>query len=104
MPPRRLRPLPRTTVADLVSDLREEVVDLADEMPSLPAHESFGGQAAQTLEEFEVALTQIAEGAPDPQAIVRAALALTEPLKPIGDDAPLDPDAVIRAMLRPRPV
>lgn len=89
--------LPRMTVAEIVEDLRDEAVDLAPDLKDIPAHETVYGQAAQTLEEFEAALTRIAEGAGEPQSIATEALSLSSPLRPIGDA-----EDTLRRLLKPR--
>ncbi len=93
--------LPRFTVSEMVEALRESAEDLAEDLVGIPAQDTTEGQAAQTLGEFETALTRIADGEPDPQAIARDALALNAPLAPIGDAAD-DADDVIRKLLKPR--
>lgn len=87
----------RRSVAELVEELREDAEDLAQDLKGIPAQETVSGEAAQVLEEYGAALTQIAAGANDPKAIATEALALAKPLMPIGD-AP-DP---LRALLKPR--
>lgn len=89
--------LPRFTVSELTEALRESADDMADDLIGIPAQDTTEGQAAQALEEFEAALTRIADGEPDPQSIARDALALTDPLKPIGNA-----DDTIRNLLKPR--
>ncbi|WP_449411092.1 hypothetical protein [Methylobacterium komagatae] len=87
----------RFTVAEMVADLRESAEDLAEDLIGIPPQDTNEGQAAQTLEEFEAALTWIAGGVPDPQAIARDALSLSASLKPIGDA-----DDTIRKLLKPK--
>ncbi len=59
--------LPRFTVAEMAEDLREDAVNVAEDLIGIPPQDTTVGQAAQTLEEFEAALTWIAVGVPDPQ-------------------------------------
>lgn len=87
----------RRSVAELVGELREDAEDLAQDLKGIPAQETVSGEAAQVLEEYGDALSQIAAGADDPKAIAIEALALAKPLLPIGD-AP-DP---LRILLKPR--
>lgn len=81
----------------MVEDMRDDAEDLATDLESIPPEETAPGQAAQTLEEFGEALARIRDGAPDPQEVARLALALTKPLKPIGDA-----DDTIHKLLKPR--
>lgn len=81
----------------MVEDMRDDAEDLASDLDGIPAEETAAGQAAQTLEEFSEALTRIRNGAPDPQEVARLALALSEPLRPIGDT-----DDTVRKLLKPR--
>lgn len=81
----------------MVEDMRDDAEDLATDLESIPPEETAPGQAAQTLEEFGEALARIRDGAPDPQEVARLALALTKPLKPIGDAAD-----TVRKFLKPR--
>jgi len=90
--------LPRFTVAEMAEALRDSAEDLAEDLIGIPPQDTTEGQAAQTLEEFEAALTWIASGVPDPQGIARDALSLIDPLKPIGGA-----DDTIRKLLKPRP-
>lgn len=87
----------RRSVNELVGELRDEASDLAPDLEGISAHETVYGEAAQTLDEFGAALTQIATGVPDPQAVAIEALSLAKPLLPIGDE----PDQ-LRALLNPR--
>ncbi len=89
--------LPRFTVTEMAEDLREDAVNVAEDLIGIPPQDTTVGQAAQTLEEFEAALTRIVDGEPDPQGIARDALSLSTPLKPIGDA-----DDTIRKLLKPR--
>lgn len=81
----------------MVEDMREDAADLAGDLNGIQAEETAPGQAAQTLEEFGEALARIRDGVPNPQEIARLALALSEPLKPIGDA-----DDTVRKLLKPR--
>lgn len=72
-------------------------MDLAPDLNGIPAQETSYGEAAQTLEEFEDALTQIAAGAENPQAVAAEALTLAKPLLPIGEQ-----DDPLRDLLKPR--
>lgn len=85
------------SLADMVGDMRDDAEDLATDLESIPPEETASGQAAQTLEEFGEALARIRDGAPDPQEVARIALALSKPLKPIGDAA-----NTVRKLLKPR--
>lgn len=87
----------RTPVVDLISDLRDEAEDIAPDLQDGVAHQTTYGEAAQTLEEFSEALTQIADGGDSPRAIAADALSLAKPLKPIGEAAD-----TIRNLLKPR--
>lgn len=89
----------RRTVDELVEELRDEAIDLAPDLKGIAAQETTYGEAAQTLEEFEAALSQIADGAGDPKAVAAEALSLAKPLQAIADDGPDDP---IRSLLSPR--
>ena len=97
--PKAKRHPDRRTVKELVEDLREEAIDLAPDLEGIEAHETVGAEAAQTLEEFEAALSQIAGGADDPKVIAAQALILAAPLAPLSDP---DEDDPIRRMLKPR--
>lgn len=81
----------------MVEDMRDDAEDLASDLDGIPAEETASGQAAQTLEEFGDALARIRDGVPDPQEVARLALALSNPLKPIGDA-----DDTVRRLLKPR--
>lgn len=83
---------------ELVEELRDEAIDLAQDLKGIPAQETTYGEAAQTLEEFGAALSQIADGAGDPKAVAAEALSLAKPLDAIGDQ----PDDTLRALLKPR--
>lgn len=85
------------SLAEMVKDMRDDAEDLAGDLDDIPAEETASGQAAQTLEEFGEALARIRDGVPDPQEVARLALALSEPLKPIGDG-----EDTIRRLLKPR--
>ncbi|MBB5762167.1 hypothetical protein HNR01_001787 [Methylorubrum rhodesianum] len=85
------------TLAEMVEDLRADAEDLASDLDGVPAEETASGQAAQALEEFGDALARIRDGAPNPQDVARIALALSEPLKPIGNA-----DDAVRELLKPR--
>lgn len=87
----------RRSLAELVEELRDEAGEVARDLTGIPAQETVHGEAAQTLEEYGVALSQIAAGFDDPKAIATQALALAKPLRPIGPGA--DP---LRDLLRPR--
>lgn len=87
----------RRSAEELVEELREEAEDLARDLKGIPAQETVHGEAAQTIEEYGAALSQIAAGIDDPKAIATQALALAKPLRPIGPGA--DP---LRDLLRPR--
>lgn len=90
-------PSARTPVADLIEDLREQAEEAAADLEGVPPHETLEGEAAQALEEFEAALSRIAEGAVSPQVLAKAALSFATPLAPIGDA-----DDTIRRLLKPR--
>ncbi|KAA0117883.1 hypothetical protein CIW48_27160 [Methylobacterium sp. P1-11] len=94
MPPRHPD---RRSVDELVEELRDEAEDLAQDLKGIPAQETVCGEAAQALEEYGAALSQIAAGADDPKAVAAEALALAKPLLPIGDA----PDT-LRDLLKPR--
>ena len=81
----------------MVEDMRDDAEDLAGELDGILPEETAPGQAAQTLEEFGEALARIRDGAADPQEVARFALALSNPLKPIGDA-----DDTVRRLLKPR--
>ena len=81
----------------MVEDMRDDAEDLAVELDGILPEETAPGQAAQTLEEFGEALARIRDGAADPQEVARFALALSNPLKPIGDA-----DDTVRRLLKPR--
>lgn len=85
------------TLDEMVEDLRADAEDVASELEGIPPEETVTGQAAQALEEFGAALAQIRDGSEKPVEIARVALALVEPLRPIGgaEDA-------IRELLNPR--
>ncbi|WP_246695857.1 hypothetical protein [Methylorubrum populi] len=85
------------TLDEMVEELRDEAEELARDLEGIPAAETVPGQAAQALEEFGAALARIRDGAADPQDIARAALDLSEPLKPTGTI-----DDTIRRLLKPR--
>ena len=85
----------------MAEDLREDAVNVAEDLIGIPPQDTTVGQAAQTLEEFEAALTWIASGVPNPQAIALDALSLSAPLKPIGEQDD-DADDTIRKLLKPR--
>lgn len=85
------------TLAEMVEDMRDDAEDLAGELDGILPEETAPGQAAQTLEEFGEALTRIRDGAPDPREVARLALALSEPLRSIGDA-----DDTVRKLLKPR--
>lgn len=95
--PAALNQIPRMTLDELVEGMREDAEDLASDVGGVPPEETTPGQAAQTLEEFGDALARIRDGVPDPQEVARLALALSEPLKPIGDAAD-----TVRKFLKPR--
>ena len=88
----------RRSADELVEELRDEAIDLAQDLNGIPAQETVSGEAAQTLEEYGAALSQIAAGAHDPKTVAADALALAKPLLPLSDDA--DP---LRGLLKPRP-
>ncbi len=96
MPPKPPDP-ERTPVVELIADLRDDANDLAEDLEGIPPHATAYGQAAQTLEEFDRALTQIAEGAPDPRRVAEDALSLSASLKPAGSA-----DDTIRDLLKPK--
>jgi len=85
------------TPQEIATDLRDEADDIARDLDDVPPHETIGGQAAQTIEEFAEALTRIAEGAPDPRGIAEDALSLRAPLRPYGDI-----ETTVRNLLKPR--
>jgi len=82
---------------ELVEELRDEAEDLAQDLKGIPAQETVCGEAAQALEEYGAALSQIAGGAENPKAIAAEALSLAKPLQPLGRDS--DP---LRDLLKPR--
>lgn len=84
-------------LAEMVEDMRDDAEDLAIELNGIPPEETVPGQVAQTLEEFGEALARIRDGATDPQEVARFALALSEPLKPVGDASD-----TFRKLLKPR--
>jgi len=90
-------PLPRMTVAEILEDLRDDAVDLAEELIGIAAEDTIPGQAAQLIEEMGEALTQIAAGVSDPKAVAQAVLDVQAPLRP--SDAPMD---TLRGLLKPR--
>jgi hypothetical protein len=96
MPPAPRHP-DRRSADELVEELREDAADLERDLKGIPAHETAYGEAAQTLEEYSAALSQIAAGTQDPKAVATEALSLAKPLAPIGDA--IDP---IRELLKPR--
>jgi len=96
MPPAPRHP-DRRSADELVAELRDEATDLEPDLRGIPAHETVYGEAAQTLEEYGVALSQIAAGMKDPKAVAAEALSLAKPLLPIGDE--LD---ALRDLLKPR--
>ncbi len=96
MPPKS-PDIDRTPVEELIADLRDDASDLAADLDGIPAHETVYGQAAQTLEEFEHALTEIAQGAPDPRRVAEDALSLSAPLK-----RPGSAENTIRDLLKPK--
>lgn len=96
MPPTSRHPDRRST-DELVEELREDATDLERDLQGIPAHETVSGEAAQVLEEYGAALSQIAAGVQDPQAVAAEALSLAKPLLPISDE--IDP---IRELLKPR--
>lgn len=85
------------TLDEMVEDLRADAEDIASDLEGIPPEETVTGQAAQTLEEFGAALAQIRDGAAEPAEIAGAALALAEPLKPIGGA-----EETIQGLLKPR--
>lgn len=87
----------RRSVKELVAELRDEAEDLAQDLKGIPAQETVCGEAAQALEEYGAALSQIAAGVDDPKAVAVEALALAKPLTSIGGAS--DP---LRALLKPR--
>lgn len=87
----------RRSADELVEELREDAADLERDLQGIPAHETVYGEAAQALEEYGAALSHIAAGAQDPQAVAAEALSLARPLAPISDA--IDP---IRELLKPR--
>lgn len=91
----------RLSIGELVEDLRDEAVDLAQDLKGIPAEETTYGEAAQVLEELEAALTQIAGGTDDPKAVAAEALSLAAPLKPLAEPNNA-PDDLIRSLLNPR--
>lgn len=100
MPPTSRHP-DRRSVEELVEDLRDEARDIAPDLKGIPAEQTSYGEAAQTLEEFEAALTQIASGVKNSKAVAAEALSLAAPLQPIGDPDD-DADDPIRDLLKPR--
>lgn len=95
--PQRSRHPDRRSADEIVSELRDEAMDLEPDLKGVPAHETVYGEAAQTLEEYGAALSQIAAGTTDPKAVAAEALSLAKPLLQIGDE----PDA-LRDLLKPR--
>lgn len=87
----------RRSADELINELRDEAADLALDLKGIPAHETVYGEGAQVLEEYGAALSQIAAGAQDPQAVAAEALSLARPLAPVSDA--INP---IRELLKPR--
>ena len=75
---------PRYTAAELIEELREAAEEIAPELNGIRAEETLEGESAQMIEEMAEALKRIANGAPRPQELARAALEAKAPLKPIG--------------------
>lgn len=96
MPPAPRHP-DRRSADELVEELREDAADLERDLQGILAQETAYGEAAQVLEEYGAALSQIAAGAQDPKAVAIEALSLAKPLAPIGDAT----DS-IRELLKPR--
>ena len=67
-------PPSRYSPAELIEQLREAAEEIAPELPGIRAEETLEGEAAQTIEEMAEALMRIANGAPRPQDLARAAL------------------------------
>ncbi|WP_375409096.1 hypothetical protein [uncultured Methylobacterium sp.] len=77
-------PPPRYSFAELIEELREAAEEIAPELNGIRAEETLEGESAQMIEEMADALKRIANGAPRPQELARAALEGKAPLKPIG--------------------
>ncbi|WP_244480562.1 hypothetical protein [Methylobacterium sp. Leaf399] len=77
-------PPPRYSAAELVAELREAAEEIAPELNGIRAEETLEGESAQMIEEMADALRRIANGAPRPQDLARAALDPQGPLKPFG--------------------
>lgn len=88
---------PRYSPAELIAELRESAEEIAPELNGIKAEETLEGESAQMMEEMVEALKQIANGAPRPQDIARAALDPKAPLKPFGR-----PKSSVVKMLKPR--
>lgn len=91
----------RRSADEIVGELRDEAMDLEPDLKGIPVHETIYGEAAQILEEYGAALSQIAAGANDPKAMAAEALSLAAPLQPIGEPDD-DADDPIRDLLKPR--
>ncbi|GJD93421.1 hypothetical protein OCOJLMKI_0615 [Methylobacterium iners] len=87
----------RYSPAILIEQLREAAEEIAPELHGVRAEETLEGEAAQMMEEMAEALKRIANGAPRPQDLARAALEARAPLKPIGA-----PKSTVVKLQRPR--
>ncbi len=75
---------PRYAPGEIIEQLREAAEEIAPELHGVRPEETLEGEAAQTLEEMVDALRKIANGAPRPQDLARAALEAKAPLRPFG--------------------
>lgn len=88
--------IPRMTIAEIIDELRSAADETGD-IEGIDQNELVESQAAQVIEELQGALLEIADGAEDPRAVARAALAAQAPLRP--RDGIED---TIKRLLRPR--
>lgn len=88
--------IPRMTIAEIIDELRSAADETGD-IEGIDQNELVESQAAQVIEELQGALLEIADGAEDPKAVARAALATKAPLKPPGGI-----EDTIKRLLRPR--
>lgn len=88
--------IPRMTIAEIIDELRSAADETGD-IEGIDQNELVESQAAQVIEELQSALLEIADGAEDPKAVARAALAAQAPLKPPGGI-----EDTIKRLLRPR--
>lgn len=92
--PARLRP--ESLIALLRDDADAGFDPLYDDNPE-PPENTAAGEAAQMLEEWHDALTQIAAGSPNAQQVAQDALKIDAPRKAWGT-----PEDTIRNLLKPR--